>query len=297
VSPPRLALIALASLLALTGCHGGERAEEGAEVLARPPLYEIANADSEVEGWLLGTIHALPDGTGWRTTQIDDAIGRADVLLVEVAELDQQQTIAATFQRLATTPGLGPLAQRVTPGLQRPLGEMLEHGRFAGTAFNDVEDWAAAIMLAQVDAYGSPRNGVDRALIGDFAGRKVVGFETATAQLGIFDRLAPDDQRALLEGTIAEWQAARKQPGRLTRAWLGGDIATLEAATTSGIMTDPQVRAALLVDRNSRWMPVLLGHLEARERPLVAVGTAHLIGPDGLIAMLEARGYTVTPRR
>jgi uncharacterized protein YbaP (TraB family) len=113
-------------------------------------------------------------------------------------------------------------------------------------------------------------------------------------QLGIFDALAEEDQRALLEGTVEEWEASKEDRGHLTLAWLSGDDAALEAATTTGIMADPELRAALLVDRNTKWMRNVLVHLGDRELPLFAVGAAHLIGPDGLPAMLEERGYTVT---
>jgi uncharacterized protein YbaP (TraB family) len=34
--------------------------------------------------------------------------------------------------------------------------------------------------------------------------------------------------------------------------------------------------------------------LKDAARPLVAVGTAHLVGPEGLAASLRARGYRVT---
>jgi hypothetical protein len=159
--------------------------------------------------------------------------------------------------------------------------------------FNDTETWAAAILLAQVGAVGEPDNGVDRALIRDFDGRPVRGFETPGEQLGIFDQLAEEDQRDLLEGTVREWTGSRDNPGWLTQAWLRGDLAVIEAATSEGIMADPGLRAALLVDRNRRWMPVLLENLRAGAKPLVAVGTAHIVGPDGLPAMLEAEGYTV----
>jgi hypothetical protein len=148
-------------------------------------------------------------------------------------------------------------------------------------------------MLAQVDAEGSPENGVDRALIRDFAGRDVREFEGAADQLVIFDRLPERDQRDLLEGVVREASDENADRGRLRRAWLSGDIAVLEEATNTGIMADPELRAALLVDRNTRWLALLAGELRAPERPLVAVGAAHLVGPDGLPAMLEARGYIV----
>lgn len=286
------ALIALAGLFALSACGEREEARLGPP---SPLVYEIANADGEVEGWLFGTIHALPDGVEWRTDTIDAIIGDADLLMVEVAELDNQATIAMTFGELASTEGLGPLGDRVSPDLREPLDRIVARSNFSAGTFSNTESWAAAIMLAQVDAYGSPGNGVDRALIRDFSGREVRGFETAQGQLGVFDRLAEDDQRDLLEGTVREWMQAQEEPGRLARAWVAGDVVVLEDATTRGIMADPELREALLVGRNLAWMQPLLEALEAQGKPLVAVGTAHLVGPDGLVALLQERGYTVSP--
>jgi hypothetical protein len=54
------------------------------------------------------------------------------------------------------------------------------------------------------------------------------------------------------------------------------------------------LRDALLVGRNQAWMPALLTAIAKSDKPLVAVGTAHLVGPDGLVAMLEQNGYTLT---
>ena len=113
-------------------------------------------------------------------------------------------------------------------------------------------------------------------------------------QLGAFDGLEVRKINASCwKAQIREWVEAQEQPGRLLRAWLAGDEATLIEATTSGIMADPELREALLVGRNENWIGPLVDTLEAPGRPLVAVGTAHLVGPDGLGAMLEARGYSV----
>jgi hypothetical protein len=42
-------------------------------------------------------------------------------------------------------------------------------------------------------------------------------------------------------------------------------------------------------------MPTLKRLLDGGEPQLVVVGAAHLVGPDGLIAQLRARGYKVLP--
>lgn len=286
---------ALVCTLLIAACSGGEP-DNGDETTANPLLYEIANADGEVEGWLLGTIHALPDGVSWRTATINDAIQSADVLWVEIVDQNDDAGRAATFARLATTPDLAPLDTRVAPELREPLERILARSDIPSEKFRSTEDWAAAIMLAGVDSRGKPANGVDRGVIGEFEGRPVRGFETTASQLAIFDTLPARDQQDLLEGTVREWIASRDNPDWLLQAWLAGDEATLARATGEGILADPELYEALLAGRNRRWMASLVPELGKQPRPLVAVGTAHLVGPDGLVALIQAAGYVVERR-
>jgi uncharacterized protein YbaP (TraB family) len=283
-----------ALLLALAGCSASaDDPASGEDPGASPLLYEIASADGEVEGWLLGTIHALPHRVTWRTPEIEKAISSADILVVEVAALGDSGEISAIFNRLSQSEGLPGLAQRVDPALRDELATMISRSDRAESSFEGIEDWAAAIILARVDAPGQPRYGVDRAVIEVFAGREVRGLETAEQQLRIFDALSPEDQTDLLEGTVRDWKKTRQDPVRLQRAWLCGDLAALEASSREGILADPGLREALLVGRNERWLDALLPLLETDSKPLIAVGTAHIVGEDGLPPMLEARGFSV----
>ncbi|MEL7190293.1 MAG: TraB/GumN family protein, partial [Pseudomonadota bacterium] len=161
--------------------------------------------------------------------------------------------------------------------------------------FDETETWAAALTLAQLSAQGDPAYGVDRAVIADFEGRTIIEFEGAQNQLNIFDGLAEEDQRALLEGVIAETNEPGDQQTRLRNAWLTGDATILEETTKTGIMTDPELREALLVERNEDWVDTLSALLKDPERPLVAVGAAHLVGPESLPALLEQQGYSIEP--
>ncbi|BDI61087.1 TraB/GumN family protein [Qipengyuania nanhaisediminis] len=291
--PRRLVAAALALLLAACGPDEAPPAEFSGE-RASPLLYEVTGPGGDVEGWLLGTIHALPPGTDWQGEWSERLVSGSDELLVEVAELDDRSAISAIFTELATTPGMPPLEQRVAPSLRADLAELVERSGIASERFADTETWAAAVMLSRVDAAGDPRNGVDRALIRVFAPARVRGLETARAQLGIFDTLPEADQRDLLEGTVREWHAARKDRAQFARAWFTGDIAAIERATVTGIMADPELREALLVARNRRWLPGIAASFARTERTLVAVGAAHLVGRDGIAAMLEQAGYCVT---
>jgi uncharacterized protein YbaP (TraB family) len=285
------ALAAPILLLALAGCSDAPGKGSPVREPPNPLLYELAAADGTVEGWMVGTIHALPSDTEWQSPAIGRVNDEADCLVVEVAALGDGDGTARTFAALASTPGLPPLAARVPADLAAPLAALMQRGGFAADGFASTETWAAALTLARVDAVGDPANGVDRALLADFAGRPVIELEGAAAQLAIFDRLPEAQQRAMLAAVVRESAAPERDPERLQRAFLAGDEATIAASTREGILADPALHEALLTARNRRWTEALVPILAAKPRPLIAVGAAHLVGPEGLAALLAAKGY------
>lgn len=283
--------------LLLSACSDrGNKAADESEP-ANPLLYEIAGSDGDIEGWLFGTIHALPEGTQWRTAAIESASERADLLMVEIADLADRKAMAATFRRLATTPGLPPLSERIAPSLRGELESLLDRARVPAGEMASTETWAAALILASAQADGDSENGVDRALIRDFSGRSVREFEGVEAQLAIFDALSEADQRDLLREVVAGSGEFGADPARLRRAWLAGDEAALIEAAQTGILADPGLRKALLVQRNEAWLASILAELERDTRPFVGVGAAHIVGPDGLATLLEAEGYSLRRAR
>jgi len=286
-----LALL-LAAALALAGCKRDVQEEANAPAPS-PILYQVSDASGAPQAWLFGTIHALPDGTKWRTRKLTDAVVQADVLLVEIANLDDNAALAKRFIEYGTTPGLPDIAERV-PSEQRPaLFDLIGQSDYRASDFGDIETWAAALILNPTDDPEDSKNGADRALLHDFAKRPVHELEGADRQFGIFDQLSETDQVDLLLGVIKEAALKKEDPDRLRRAWLAGDNDTLEDAMKHGILSDPELRSALLVQRNNDWVMQIDELLKAGRHPLVAVGTAHLLGQDGLVALLAAKGYSL----
>ena len=119
-------------------------------------------------------------------------------------------------------------------------------------------------------------------------------FEGAAAQLAIFDQLPEPAQRALLAAALDCPGDELTEMHKLEQAWATGDLAMVNAATSADFLRNPELRAALLVSRNRAWVAKLTGLLLRGAQPFVAVGLAHLVGADGLPALLSAQGYTVT---
>ncbi|NBC36308.1 TraB/GumN family protein [Novosphingobium sp. FSY-8] len=254
---------------------------------ARPALWRVSGPNGQT-ATLFGTIHALPRPAAWQGGAVDQAMAASNVLVVEIAALNDGAQTARVFHRLSQTPGLPPLDQRVTPALRPALLAALHALGKSPADFSTTETWAAALTLAQGEKPGQSANGIDQALL-RAPQLPVYELEGAEAQLAIFDRLPEPTQRRLLELTITPARGAD-----LSAAWRAGDMAAIEAQTHQGIMADPAIRQALYAARNHDWAGRIAVMMRAGRRPFVAVGAAHMAGAQGLPALLTTMGYRVT---
>jgi uncharacterized protein YbaP (TraB family) len=58
--------------------------------------------------------------------------------------------------------------------------------------------------------------------------------------------------------------------------------------------TISQEENTFLEERNKNWVPKIATFI-AQKKTFIAVGAGHLGGPNGLIRLLEQKGYTLTP--
>jgi len=97
----------------------------------------------------------------------------------------------------------------------------------------------------------------------------------------------------LLSETLKELDTEQASMSKLIEAWRTGDAPAVEKIVLKDLQQEPQLYQRLLVERNKNWMPKLETLFTRRTRALVVVGAAHLVGPDGLLAMLKAKGFSV----
>lgn len=260
---------------------------------AHPAMWEVTGAHGE-HGWLFGTIHTLTHEAEWRSPVVSRALDQADMLVLEIAAIDDEAAMRKVFDGLSHSAGLPPLAERVDPKLRPALAKLMQDNHVDAAQFADVETWAAALMLAGISEKKSdPGNGIDRAIVEAKPELPRRELEGTLSQLSIFDRLAEVDQREMLNSTL------RDNPGeanlaQLTQAWRKGDLDLIAREMRTGMMADPDVRKALFSDRNAVWNGKIEALLREGKKPFVAVGAAHLAGPDALPAIMTARGWKVT---
>jgi uncharacterized protein YbaP (TraB family) len=102
-----------------------------------------------------------------------------------------------------------------------------------------------------------------------------------------------EEQDRLLVETLKELETQKSAVTQLADAWKAGDAPAIEKIVLQDLKSDARLYQRMLVDRNRDWLPKLEALTARGRRAFVVVGAAHLVGPDGLLEMLKAKGYTI----
>ena len=285
-------LAALVSALALTLTT--------ASSAASPTFVWKATSPSGAVVYLGGSVHLLSADFYPLPAAYDEAFNASDLL---VEELDMGEMLAPGTQMQMLSKGMLPPGQTLDRTLKpETISEVSAAVTAMGLPIEPLKmfkPWMLAITLqsmawqkAGFDAnLGLDKHFYDRAKQG---GKTVKGLETLDYQLSRFDGLPADAQERMLLETVRELDKTKDEFTRLVSAWKSGNIADVEKQVLDDLKNEPEMNARLLVERNRTWLPIIEA-LFARPKPaFVVVGAAHLVGSDGLVALLRSKGYTVT---
>lgn len=270
----------------------------GGTAAAAPALWRVQGERSEV--YLFGSLHALPPNLAWRTPAYDAAYRKAGVVWFEAAiDGADPRTVNDLLIRYGIDPQR-PLSRKLEPAALAELGRHVDLRRI-----DHLRPWAAALMLSMQPVLGqgaSVEAGVDLAMAraARESAKQVRTFETLEDQARLFADLPEGAELRYLTDVIRERSPKprrlfRPSPATLAEAWMDGDLTRLGAALVGGMKAEnPSLYDALLRRRNLAWADTLARELAtASGVELVNVGALHLVGDDGLPALLAARGFKV----
>ncbi len=103
---------------------------------------------------------------------------------------------------------------------------------------------------------------------------------------------APLEQAFILQ-SLQELDILESMALRLTEAWRTGDAAGLDDIIRMGFRGFPELHDRLITQRNQQWLPAIEELIRQGKQALVIVGAGHLVGPQGLVALLKERGYVL----
>jgi uncharacterized protein YbaP (TraB family) len=250
-------------------------------------------------GWLVGSLHLLTADAYPLPATLDAAFEKADVL-VEEANPEELKAPAAAMQLVAKAmypPGTT-LQSQVSSETFDKIARRAEKNGLPVERLQAFKPWMVALTLVGLELQRGgfdPGLGLDQHFLSraPASGKSVRTLETALEQIDFLESLSPQLQEGLVTASLEGADTELAQVQRIAAAWKAGDTAPIENLLLSDMKSvDAAIYDTLLVGRNRRWLPQIEECLSQR-KCFVVVGAAHLVGPDGLVAMLRARGYTV----
>lgn len=288
--------MAIACLAAIAACAGAKPSS--------PAIWRVSDADNSL--YLLGSFHALKAGDYPLSKAVNDAYADAELLAFEIAP---EQLQSAELVRSMHLSAMLPATQSLQGLLPEKTWLSLLHWqeRHPDTplaSLQRLKPWYAALIIANTQSKSQgfePELGLDQHFMNQakstHASKPSIGLEQMHDQIALLNGMKPAAQLQLLQEALGDSNNRRNaELEQLRTLWARGDAESLEKITVSKMRREyPDLYQSINVDRNQAWLPKLMRLLDDERETdvMVVVGALHLLGPDGLVQQLQAKGYTV----
>lgn len=276
--------------------------QAGAAGQAPPtPLLWKVSAQDGTRLYLLGSFHLLKPDDYPLAPAVEAAFAQSTRVVFELpAEDVQSPALAAQMLRAATRTDGRSLRDDLSPAQWAALQEYAATHGMATEAMANFEVWfvGLSVSLSEMAAQGlDPALGLDQHFMREAAraGKPTAGLETAAEQIALLDGMSLEEQRQMLAEALDDAREGNQQSRALHDAWRAGDAKRLWSEMAMDMKRQyPALYRNINVARNDRWVPKLARYLQPGQgTTLVVVGTLHLLGEDGVVEKLRARGYRV----
>lgn len=265
----------------------------------RGTLYRIRHPRGTA--WLFGTIHVGTPDFASLGPEVTQALAGASRIALELDVRDD-----TGFQSALQRHGMFASDETIETHLSADTLALLrvELNR-AGVPFLNVvrmKPWLLANLLVglQLERAGYERqNGGESLLLAQAASKPLLELESADYQMSLFDGMSGAEQEQYLREQLAELGDGDmlRKSRELIEAWANADGEAQERALRDSLeentLTADFTRRMLLDRRNPEMAERIEGLLKEGEDSFVAVGLLHLLGENGVPALLRQRGCEV----
>ena len=264
---------------------------------AQTCAWKVSGASNTV--YLIGSIHLLKADDLPPPAVMEQAFADADVVVLETS-LDSLQS--PEMQQFTMMKALYPEGKSLATELsdstlhltrESAVGLGLNIHRLLG-----FKPWFVAVTMNVLKLQQMGFNsafGIDHYFHTKARqqGKTILGLESVRFQLGLFSELESGDQEEFLLQSLREFEEVETMLDSILQAWKKGNLAGIDNLLNKHFKPHPDLYDLFLVRRNHHWMTRIETFLGDDKNYLIIVGAGHLAGEEGLIRLLEQRGFTL----
>jgi uncharacterized protein YbaP (TraB family) len=272
-----------------------------------PRLWKVSDKDSSL--YLLGSFHMLQPGDYPLSKDVAAAFADSADVVFEIPPGEMASPALAMKMAQAALRGDGKQLDAALPATTAKRldawvaknSDALQKAGIPGQMLQMFEPWFVGLTVSVVEMGKQgldPKLGLDLHFSGDAQSAKkpASGLETGDEQIAFLDGMGEAEQVQFLDETLQEAAEGSGEVQRLHAAWRAGDAATLWNVMAVEMRDEyPALYKRINVARNDAWVPKLEQRLRDSHdaNTMVVVGSLHLLGGDGVVEKLRAKGYKV----
>lgn len=255
-------------------------------------LWKISKGTSGVD-YLFGTIHVSDPEITTLSAPVEKALQASDQFVMEA--LPDAEEMLVFSQMMFFMDGQR-LSELVDASIYDKTKSILSAYHIGPDAVSVMKPWAAFLLMNYPPDAGEILDLVLLSLAQQ-KGAAVAGLETMQEQAQIFSDLNIDEQVKLLTDTVCHYDVVEEDFVAMKSFYLARDLGGLYNYTQRFSMSQQPIYEKLmtkLVGNRNKNMAERMQPILEKSNAFVAVGALHLPGEDGVLALLEKQGYTVT---
>jgi hypothetical protein len=267
-------------------------------ISADSSVWKITSGENTV--YLGGTVHLLRPSDYPLPEEYEQAYQESAVLVFEtdISSMNDLSIQAETLKQLTYTDG-----QSLDTVLNdEAYNALSEYIATIGIPMAMIEQFKpgmiiSMLQLLEFQKIGFTPQGVDayfniRAM-GD--AKTLEELESLEEQIGFLAAMGEGNENEFILLSLSDLDETAEVMEDMIFAWRTGDNEKLSEMFVADMLNEaPELYESLLRGRNLNWIPQIDKMLADEDVEFVLVGAAHLVGNDGLLELLKARGYKVS---
>jgi hypothetical protein len=255
-------------------------------------LWEVKTKEGKTCSYLFGTIHAIDETKFYFPKKLEKIASKCDAICLEIAGISSNPP---SVEKLMMT--------------DKSLQDL-----FTKSQMDSIHYWAERFLLMKPNQFDEnfgqakpflllqfilktslPEDIKSYELVLEETAKKnnqeLLGFETVDFQLSLFDQMTLDEQVRMVMESLRDEKNAKNKFEEMQQVYLEQDLDQLYKMTKDESTT---LNRSFLEDRNIDWIPKI-EEITKNKIVFIAVGAAHLAGPEGVIELLINKGFQVLP--
>ena len=258
-------------------------------------LWEISGNGLKSPSYIYGTIHIIPGVRFFLPDTLGKIIAVTDKVVLEL-DMDDPSLLAETqkdmmmdntvIDSLVSKPDLDYLTKFFNDTIGIPY-----------SLVNRIKPMLLESFIAMKMAGDKPQSYENNFLtMANTHNKEIIGLETVKEQMAVFDQVSITDQVKYLMDNVKRYSSLKTEFNQLIDAYTSQNLDEIYRLMMETDTTDARFDSIIVNKRNKNWIP-RIEKLVQNQPCFIAVGSGHLAGNEGVLALLRKEGYTVKPVR